>query len=226
MASDAPLQRDAWLAGPPPADPLPRLADWLAEAREAGALANPDAMALATASAEGRPSARIVLCRALDPERGFLVFYTNQRSEKGRALAERARGAAVFYWDALGRQARVEGPVAPTSDEDSDAYFETRPRESQIAAWASAQSEPVASRGALLARFAAEAIRFGGVRDPNAPPVPRPPHWGGYRLWAERVELWASRPARLHDRVLWTRELTPEGDGFRGGAWRAQRLQP
>jgi len=226
MASNAPPQRDAWLAGPPPADPLPSLADWLAEAHSATGLANPDAMALATAGADGRASARIVLCRGLDRERGFLVFYTNRRSHKARALAERPWAAGVFHWDALGRQARVEGPVTLASDEDSDAYFETRPRESQIAAWASAQGEPVASRGALLARFAAEAIRFGGVRDPNAPPVPRPPHWGGYRLWAERVELWASRPARLHDRVLWTRELTPGGDGFGGGPWRAQRLQP
>ena len=226
MASDAPPLRDAWLAGTPPADPLPRLAEWLDEARAAGELANPDAMALATAGADGRPSARIVLCRAFDAARGVLVFYTNRRSDKARALAERPRAAGVFYWDALGRQARIEGPVTPSSDEDSDAYFETRPRESQIAAWASVQSAPVASRGALLARFAAEAIRLGGVRDPNAPPVPRPPHWGGYRLWVERIELWASRPARLHDRVLWTRELRADGDGYAGGSWRAQRLQP
>jgi len=224
MSDAAP--RDAWMSGPPPADPFPRLASWLSEAGAAGTLANPDAMALATAGSDGRPAVRIVLCRAIDVERGFLVFYTHRGSAKGRALAEQAMAAAVFHWDALGRQARVEGPVRSSPDAESDAYFGSRPRESQIAAWASVQGEPVASRAALLARYASEAIRFGGLRDPNAPPIPRPPHWGGYRLWAERVELWASRPARLHDRVVWERELTPEGDGLRGGSWQARRLQP
>jgi pyridoxamine 5'-phosphate oxidase len=223
--SDA-AERDAWLGGPPPAEPLPRLEAWLAEAAAAGTIANPDAMALATAGRDGRPSARIVLCRGIDLERGFLLFYTHRSSAKGRALVERPLAAAVFYWDAFGRQARVEGPVCASPDAESDAYFASRPRESQIAAWASVQGEPVASRAALLARYAAEAIRFGGLRDPNAPPVPRPAHWGGYRLFAERVELWASRPARLHDRVVWERVLTPDGDGFRGSGWQARRLQP
>lgn len=218
--------RDAWLSATQPADPLPHLAAWLSEARESGLFPNPDAAALANVDPDGRPSGRMVLCRAVALERGFLGFYTNRDSRKGRALAARPFAALLFHWDALGRQARIEGPVTAAPDDDADAYFETRARESQVAAWASTQDAPIASRGALLARFAAAAQRFGGLRDPNAPPVPRPPSWGGYRIWIERLELWASRPHRLHDRVRWERDATPEADGFRFGPWRAERLQP
>lgn len=219
-------ERDAWLSATPPADPLPALRQWLAEARAASGQPDPDAAALATADAEGRPAARMVLCRAADWERGWLGFYTNLESAKARALAARPSAALLFHWDALGRQARVEGPVTLAPPADADAYFATRPRESQLAAWASAQGEPVASRAALLARYAAAAARFGGVEEAAAPPVPRPPHWGGHRVWAARVELWASRPHRLHDRVAWSRLLTPDGDGFHAGPWQAARLMP
>lgn len=220
-------ERDAWLSATPPADPLPLLRAWLADARAASGQANPDAVALATVDAAGRPSLRMVLCRAADWERGWLGFYTNLASAKARALAERPVAALAFHWDALGRQARVEGPVAHAPHEDADAYFATRPRESQLAAWASDQGQPVASRAALLARFAQAAARFGGLGEAGAPPVPRPPHWGGYRVFAERVELWVSRPHRLHDRVAWERTLTPDDDdGWRGGPWRAARLMP
>jgi pyridoxamine 5'-phosphate oxidase len=218
--------RDAWLSATPPADPLPALRQWLAEARAEGNQPNPDAVALATADADGRPAARMVLCRAADWERGWLGFYTNLEGGKARALAARPAAALLFHWDALGRQARVEGPVTPAPDDDADAYFATRPRESQLAAWASAQGQPVASRAALLARYAGAAARFGGAAGPAAPPIPRPPHWGGYRVWAERVELWVSRPHRLHDRVAWSRRLAPADDGFRAGPWRAERLMP
>lgn len=219
-------RRDAWLAGLPPADPLPPLRAWLAEARADSGLANPDAMVLATTDGEGRPSARVVLCRAADWQHGWLGFYTNQHSAKGRALAERPFAALTFHWDALGRQARIEGPVRVAPAADADSYFATRPRGSQLAAWASAQSEPAASRAELDARYAAAATRFGDEDDPGALPVPRPPHWGGYRVWIERVELWAVRPSRLHDRIEWTRALRPEGDGFRPGPWTARRLMP
>jgi pyridoxamine 5'-phosphate oxidase len=218
--------RDAWLSATPPADPLPALRQWLAEARAEGAGRNPDAMTLATAGADGRPAARIVLCRAADWERGWLGFYTNLHGAKARALAARPFAALAFHWDGLDRQARVEGPVTRAPDADADAYFATRPRESQLAAWASAQGEPLASRATLLARYAAAAQRFGGADAAAAPPVPRPPHWGGYRVWAERVELWSARPHRLHERVAWTRALAADGDGYRGGPWRAERLMP
>lgn len=218
--------RDTWLSGVPPADPLPPLRTWLAEARADSDLANPDAMLLATADADGRPTARVVLCRAADWRDGWLGFYTNQRSAKGRALAERPVAALTFHWDALGRQARIEGPVRIAPADDADAYFATRPRGSQLAAWASAQSETTASRADLDARYEAAVTRYGAADAAGAPPVPRPPHWGGYRVWIERVELWAVRPSRLHDRIEWTRALTADGDGFRTGPWRARRLMP
>ncbi|MDJ0866458.1 MAG: pyridoxamine 5'-phosphate oxidase [Myxococcota bacterium] len=212
---------DAWLSEAAPADPLPTLRDWIAAARTHDEILTPDAVTLATSAADGRPEARIVLCRSLDPERGFAGFYTNRDSRKGRALQENARAALVFFWDGMGRQARLEGPVTLAPDDDSDAYFATRPLDSQLACWATAQSEAIASRAELLARLATVQARYAATDA-----IPRPPHWGGYRVWAERVELWVTRPARLHDRVEYSRKLTSAGDGFRGGPWQQRRLQP
>jgi pyridoxamine 5'-phosphate oxidase len=213
--------RDAWLAGDPPADPLPYLTAWLAEARATPGISEPEAAALATIDASGRPSARIVAVRSLDAERGIASFYTDRRSRKGLALAAHPIAALVFHWDPLGRQARIEGPVTLAPDADSDAYFASRHPESRVAATASDQSRPIGSRAALLARRDSVSARW-----PDPDSLPRPPHWGGYRVWIERIELWASRPARLHDRLLWERALTPDDDGFRGGAWRVERLMP
>ena len=217
------VPKDPSLADPLPEEPLALLGRWLEGARSQAVQRNPGAMALATADANGRPSLRTVLCRGFDPKAGFVVFYTNRRSQKGRELAAQPRAAAQFHWDALQRQARLEGPVAPSPDEESDAYFAGRPRPSQIAAWASDQSEPLASRRALLDRLAETAERFGG--DAGAP-IPRPPHWGGYRLFLERVELWVGSEGRAHDRARWQRVLRPEGRGFVGGPWSLTRLQP
>jgi pyridoxamine 5'-phosphate oxidase len=219
--SEATPPRDAWLAGDPPADPLPHLAAWIEDARRTPGIAEADAATLATVDPDGRPSARIVLLRALDTERGSAAFYTNRASRKGRALAAHPRAALVLYWDSLGRQARIEGPVTLTSDAESDAYFASRHPESRVAAAASDQSEAIDSRAELLARFDGVLQRFGA-----ADAVPRPPGWGGYRIWIERLELWASRAHRLHDRIEWRRSLVPEGSGYRGGAWRARRLMP
>jgi pyridoxamine 5'-phosphate oxidase len=213
--------RDAWLAGDPPADPLARLRAWLDEAHSEPGIAEPDAATLATVDVDGRPAARIVLVRKLDVETGAALFYTNGTSRKGRALASHPFASLVFYWDGLARQARIDGPVTRTSHAESDAYFASRHPDSRLGAWASDQSEPIASRVELVARYEAMKARFG---DGSA--APRPPHWGGYRIWIARVELWASRPHRLHDRVAWERTLGREGDGFRGGAWRATRLMP
>lgn len=213
--------RDAWLSGDPPADPLPHLAAWIREAHEAPGVVEPEAATLATVDPDGRPSARVVLLRRLDVAAGCALFYTNRSSRKGLALAAHPHASLVLYWDSLGRQARIEGPVTLASDAESDAYFAARHPDSRVAAAASDQSEAIASRAELLARFEAVRRRFG-----DADAVPRPAHWGGYRVWIERVELWASRPRRLHDRFEWRRALTPEGDGFRAGPWRATRLMP
>lgn len=204
---------ESLLPGELPREPFALLAEWLDHGRGAGYL-NPDAICLATVGADGAPHARMVLCRGLDVARGRLEFYTNRESRKGHDLAHRAEASAVFYWDRDARQAIVSGPVEQISDAESDAYWATRPRLSQLAAWASEQSQPIESRAALLARLAAATERFGAESDRA---VPRPPHWGGYRIVAARVELWSGTEGRMHDRAVWTRA---------GRAWRATRLQP
>jgi pyridoxamine 5'-phosphate oxidase len=205
------------LPEPLPDDPLPLLEAWLAEASAASR--NATAMTLATVTSDGRPAARMVICRGLDARAGWLVFYTDRESEKGHELTKNARAAVVFHWAAFERQIRVEGPVTRAPDADSDRYWATRPRDARVAAVASQQSQPVRSRAELLARVA-EADRPGDE-------VPRPSRWGGYRVWAERVELWVGQPARVHDRARWTRTLTPSGaDSYGGGPWQATRLMP
>ena len=193
----------------PPADPLPELRRWIEQASDTD-LHNPSAMTLATADPDGRPSARMVLLKGLDSNGA--VFYTNQRSRKAVALAQQPRAALLFYWDALHRQASIEGRVTPITDAEADAYFATRPRGAQIGAWASRQSEPVEDRAALDAAVGAVEGRY---RDQ---PVPRPPDWGGYRVSLDRIEFWQGQPQRLHDRVEYVRDET--------GSWTARRLCP
>jgi pyridoxamine 5'-phosphate oxidase len=222
------------LPEPLPPEPLVVLNRWMAEAWQHRHQPNPNAMVLATSDPAGRPSARVVLCKEVVPQPGYLVFYTNYLSRKGRQLAENPRAAAVIHWDAMHRQVRIEGPVLQAPGADSDAYFASRPWPSRVGAWASAQSEPVASREELLESVAAAAERF-GTPPPGQPEtesaldiaIPRPPHWGGYHLWAECVELWVEGEARVHDRARWTRKLTELPSGyFEAGPWTATRLQP
>ncbi len=205
------------LPEPLPESPLDLLGSWMEEAF--AAIRNGHAMTLATVEPDGRPAARMVLCRGFDAHAGWLVFYTDRESAKGRALAKTPRAALVFHWDALERQARIEGPVTLVPDADSDAYWLSRPPDARIAAAASEQSRPIASRAAFLQKIEETAARFAGD-------APRPPRWGGYRVWAERVELWVGQPARAHDRAAWTRALARTGEGYRGGPWTATRLQP
>ena len=205
------------LPEPLPASPLELLESWMQEA--SASIRNAHAMTLATVEPDGRPSARMVLCRGFDREAGWLVFYTDRESAKGRALDKHPSAALVFHWDAVERQVRIEGPVTLAADADSDAYWRTRPPDARIAAAASEQSRPLASRQAFLAKLEETAKRDGGE-------TPRPQRWGGYRVWAERVELWVGQPARAHDRAVWTRALARAGDGFAGGPWTATRLQP
>jgi pyridoxamine 5'-phosphate oxidase len=205
------------LPEPLPDTPLPLVDAWLAEARRT--LRNATSMTLATVDPDGRPSARMVICRGFDAGAGWLVFYTDRDSRKGRDLDASPRAALVFHWDALERQIRVEGPVTIAPDTDTDRYWNGRPRDARVAAIASDQSRPIASRAALLARVEDAEQRSG------AEPA-RPPRWIGYRVWADLVELWVSQPARVHDRAVWTRTLAPAPGGFSGGPWTATRLQP
>ena len=190
-------------------DPLTLFERWLHAAKAVG-IHLAEAMTLATATSEGKPSARLVLLKGAD-ERGF-VFYTNYRSMKARELDSNPHAALVFYWPQLERQVRVEGKVARTSAEESDAYFKTRPRESQIGALASPQSEVIASREALQKKVDQIEKSYEGRE------VERPDHWGGYRLQAERIEFWKGRPGRLHDRIVYDRQADR--------SWSLKRLAP
>lgn len=189
------------------ADPIAQLQAWLTEARDV--VPQPDAMTLATADREGRPSARVVLLRGID-ERG-LAFFTNRTSRKADELRQNPRAAVVLHWWELGRQVRVEGAVVEVSDEESTAYWKSRPRASQIAGWASPQSQVLADRSDLDARVAEVEERFDGGD------VLLPPFWGGYRLVPDSIEFWTHQDSRLHDRVRYARA---------GTGWQCDRLAP
>lgn len=236
------------LPDPLPAEPLVVVSRWLEESWKLRQQPNPNSMVVATVDPDGQPSARVVLCKDIVPKPGYLVFYTNYLSRKGKQLTQNPRAAAVMHWDTLHRQVRVEGPVVVAPEADSDAYFASRAWESRLGAWASAQSEPIGSRAELQAAVVAAAKRFGtplpdGVPSPDGTAdggpkderaeaekkivVPRPPNWGGFRIWAESVELWVEGAARIHDRARWTRALQKRADGsFDPGPWTATRLQP
>jgi pyridoxamine 5'-phosphate oxidase len=224
------------LPDPLPANPLEVAAAWLEQARVDAAQPNPNAMVLATVDARGQPSARVVLCKEIAVRDGFIKFYTNYQSRKGRELEANRRAAVVFHWDHRHRQVRAEGRVEPLSEAENDAYFRSRAWQSRLGAWASHQSDPVASRDALVAAVAATAQRFDipyqgpGSVEPEAIAVdiPRPPNWGGFRLHVDAIELWVEGEFRIHDRARWTRLDTDVTTAPSGAApvWTVTRLQP
>jgi pyridoxamine 5'-phosphate oxidase len=225
------------LPEPLPADPVQVMADWLAQARIDAAQPNPNAMVLATVDARGRPSARVVLCKEIEVASGSILFYTNYESRKGGELAANPHAAVVFHWDQRHRQVRAEGSVERLSDAENDRYFRSRPWQSRLGAWASAQSRPVESRAALVAAVTEAARRFDipyagpGSEEPAtiAVEVPRPAHWGGFRLRIEAIELWVEGDHRIHDRARWTRAAPtggPPAGSKPSAAWTVTRLQP
>jgi pyridoxamine 5'-phosphate oxidase len=225
------------LPDPLPPEPMALASAWFATALAARQQPNPDAMVLATASASGHPSARIVLCKEFDVERGCVSFVSNYDSRKGRELAENGRAALVFHWDHSHRQIRMEGLVLKAPAAESDEYFASRNWQRRIGAWASAQSQPLQSREQLNGAVRAAAARFGtpeptldNINQSLAVHIPRPPFWGGYYVWADAVELWIEGASRIHERARWTRSLTTDGMGaaatVNAGPWSATRLQP
>lgn len=194
--------------GPEAADPFARFAAWMTEATQSEPN-DPNAVCLATCTPEGRPSARMVLLKGVDP-RGF-VFYTNLDSRKGRELAANPHAALCFHWKSLARSVRVEGPVEPVSAEEADAYYASRARGSRIGAWASRQSRPLEGRWALEKAVAEYTLKFG------VGAIPRPEFWSGFRVLPERIEFWRDMPFRLHDRQVFHRD---------GAAWRVEALYP
>ena len=220
-----------------PGDPMHWVDAWLKEAEAAAVQRNPNSMTIVSVADGGQPSARVVLCKQLVPDPGYLVFYTNYHSRKGRELTTNPKAAALFHWDAMGRQIRIEGIVVRSPDDESDAYFASRGWGSQLGAWGSDQSETIESKDQLIAQIRQRGAELGlnldlgtqqlaaGEGDP--PQIDRPPHWGGFRLWATDVELWLEGADRIHDRGKWSRKIMrASDDNFTTTRWTSKRLQP
>jgi pyridoxamine 5'-phosphate oxidase len=224
------------LPTPLPAEPFGLFQSWFDEEVSRARTPNPNAMSLATQDADGTISTRIVLCRGIDAEQGAVTFFTNYQGRKGRALLATGRAAVCFHWDEADKQVRLEGRVVQSGKAESDAYFRARRWESKLSAWVSDQSASIASREALLAKVPGVLARLGLdagelLERGNQVEIPRPAHWGGFRLYARRVELWLGGTGRLHDRAVWEREVgevrtVEDAARVLGPRWVATRLQP
>jgi len=211
-------------------NPLLLLQSWLNEAVELDLQPNPDTMAIATSNSQGLPNVRMVLCKEINTEEGYVVFYTNYNSVKSMEIKENPKCSALFHWDKLGYQIRIRGEILQSPDEENDAYFASRHLGSQVGAWASNQSDPVVDRQALDDQFRKILDRFNLTNESitrNEQKIPRPPHWGGYRLWIEEIEFWLNQKDRLHDRLHFRRVLTISSEGIETEKkWAVKRLQP
>lgn len=218
-----------------PSDPMHWAKAWLEDAIEKKVQRNPNSMAAITVDEEGQPSGRTVLCKEFVADPGYLVFYTNYKSDKAQHLKTNHNIAVLFHWDSLGRQIRLEGEAVRSPAAESDAYFATRDWGSQLGAWGSDQSSPLESRAALIAQVAKRAVELGvkaagnlkSIAVGSGATIPRPPHWGGIRIWPRRIELWIEGIDRIHDRARWERTLSRgDDDSFTAGGWTGIRLQP
>ena len=219
-----------------PGDPMHWAAAWLGEATRRSVQRNPNSMTLATVAEDGTPSARVVLCKSFVEDPGYAVFFTNYESRKIAHINSAPEVALTFHWDTLGRQVRLQGAAVFSPADESDAYFASRDRGSQIGAWGSDQSTELASRQALIDQIRERAQALGvGLSadmqplagDDDEPAIPRPSHWGGVRVWPRSIELWIEGANRIHDRAIWHRELQSSGEhDFAAGSWSGTRLQP
>lgn len=232
MTTDETLKR---LPEKLPDDPMHWADAWLKEAMASAVQRNPNAVTIASVGDDGQPSARVVLCKRFVPDPGYFVFHTNYESRKAAELATHPQSAALFHWDAIGRQIRLEGQVIRSPAEESDAYFASRHWGSQLGAWGSDQSQPIASKDALVAqiRERGESLGLGladgttRLQDDHVPTIARPANWGGMRFWAQTIELWIEGEDRIHDRGQWTREIVRSSEHtFTTTPWHGTRLQP
>lgn len=211
-------------------NPILLLQSWLNEAMELDLQPNPDTMAIATSNSQGLPNVRMVLCKEINTKEGYVVFYTNYNSVKSLEIKENPKCSALFHWDKLGYQIRIRGEILQSPDEENDTYFASRHLGSQVGAWASNQSNPVEDREALDDQFKKILDRFNLTSESitrNEQKIPRPPNWGGYRLWIEEIEFWLNQKDRLHDRLHFRRALTISSGGIETEKkWTVKRLQP
>jgi pyridoxamine 5'-phosphate oxidase len=218
-----------------PSDPMRWAKAWLDEAVSKQVQRNPNSMTAITVGDGGQPAGRVVLCKDFVADPGYLVFYTNYKSDKVQHLENNQNIALLFHWDVFGRQVRMEGEAVHSPAEESDAYFASRDWGSQIGAWGSDQSAPLESRAALISQVSKRAMKLGvqaaknlaSIAVEDRPVIARPPHWGGIRVWPRRIELWIEGGDRIHDRARWERSLSRrEDDLFDVGGWSGTRLQP
>ncbi len=216
-----------------PADPFGIFEEWFDQAVDGQIQRNPDSMYLSTIDGDGCPGTRTVLCKMIESDPGYIVFFTNYQSAKGRAIEANPEVSVLFHWDSMERQVRIQGPAVRSPEAESDAYFATRRWESRVGAWASKQSEPLESHDQLMLQVFETVEKLGldtgALMESGSDAkvdIPRPGYWGGFRVYARSVELWCANETRLHDRARWTRELSPAKTGFRPGPWSCTRLQP